>query len=133
MTDMSDPYLYWNCQNKECECTGNPVKKTTIDDAIRNNTSVRVFCGICGFSPAAIRLDLEDRSGSAAQACNCIPFTGDEARLPLRRTSTGMYVDASGTKRKLIYFLRMGIDPDNYLKWIEFNKKPNHIDLRQFF
>jgi hypothetical protein len=128
---MNDEYYYWKCQNRECECAGNRIKKSTVDYANNVNKKVRPFCSVCGFAPMSIRLNLEHYDGTAAQACDCIKFTGDSSRLPTWRDNNGMYVDANGVEYGLNYFLNLGIQPDFYLRWVEHNKKPNHIDLRK--
>jgi hypothetical protein len=125
---MGDIFYCWDCKNPECESVNNKVPKHIVERSIIMKKPLRVFCAICGFSPFARKIRIRDRSGSAVHTCDCIPFEGPESILPLSKLSNGLYKDCDGDLHDLIHFLRMGINPDTYLKWV-FHGKPNHKDL----
>ena len=129
VNNMNGLYYYWNCTNQECE-SWSKVERALIDKVKLEGKNLHLFCQICGFSPDSVRLDLHDISGQKINACDCIPFKGEESRLPLRRTSDGYYVDVNGHHDPIKTFYDMGIDPDAYLQWVKYNK-PRDIDLRK--
>lgn len=125
---MSEVYHYWDCTNKECESRNNKVEISMVEDSRSKKKRLHVYCAVCGLAPNAQKITVKDRSGAAVNVCDCIPFTGEESRLPLRKTSTGNYIDCNGNEQVLKFFLDLGIYPDAYFSWIKHNK-PNHIDL----
>jgi hypothetical protein len=134
MIAMSDEYVYWDCTNPGCACRNNRVRKSTVDLAVNKNKKLVLTCGVCGFAPKVPRIKLEGYTGTADHACNCIPFDGNEALLPIGGPDlVGEYPDVNGKPQEVIYFLRKGINPANYRSWIKHNKKPNHIDLKAFY
>lgn len=131
---MSDEYVFWNCTNSECECQNNRVLRSTVDYAVKKRKKLAIFCGVCGFAPNVRRIKLEGYTGTADQACNCIPFTAPEAMLPTGGPDlVGQYSDVYGKYHDLIFFLKLGINAANYRKWLDHNKKPNHIDLKRLY
>lgn len=130
---MKDDYYYWDCTNPECLCINNRVAKILVKRAITNGKKIHAYCANCGFSPASVKLDLNEYTGTAAQACQCIPYTGDASRLPMPRDMTGFYPDHTGTKHAIRHYLALGIMPDIYLDFVKHNKMPREIDLMQFY
>jgi hypothetical protein len=134
MVAMSDEYVYWNCTNSECACQNNRILRSTVDYAVNKHKKLAVYCGVCGFAPNIPRIKLEGYTGTADHACNCIPFTGNEALLPTGGPDlVGEFIGFDGNPHELIYFLKLGINPANYRSWIKHNKKPNHIDLKPLY
>lgn len=130
---MTEKYYYWNCSNPECECKNNRVSKRTVTYAIERNKRVGIYCAICGFAPLSSKLDLHNYDGTAAQTCICVPFTGETCNLPIARTIGGLYANCNGVEYGLLYFLNLGIQPDRYLRWVEHGKRPNHLNLLNYY
>ncbi len=125
---MSEVYYYWDCTNQECESRNNKVEISIVEAALNEKKRLHVFCAVCGFAPTAKKITVKDRSGAAVNVCDCLPFEGSESRLPMRKTSTGNYIDCNANEHEQKFFLDLGIYPDAYLSWIKHNK-PSHIDL----
>jgi hypothetical protein len=128
---MSDEYYYWNCTNSECQSLNNRVSKKTVEDTINRKARLHVYCAVCGFAPSSVKIKVTDYKDSAVKVCECIPFLGEESRLPLRKDNNGLYVDCNLKEHEIDYFLDLGIHPDLYFKWI-FHNKPKKIDLLKY-